>query len=405
MAWNEPGDDKKKNDPWTNSEKNTGKQSPPDLDEMLKKWQAKLSSLLGNKRQRQSGGNVAALKKNSKGANLLIVVALLVLLVIWALSGIFIVEPAERAVILRFGKYIETVGPGAHWIPRIVESYEKLNVEQVRKYPYSALMLTKDENIVSVALVVQYKVSDAFNYFFQVVNPTESLQQATASALRQVIGNTTLDDILTIGREQVRQQVYEQVTAIIDSYKAGIFVTDVAMQPASAPEEVKDAFDDAIKAQEDEQRFINQAQAYAMSVVPKAQGQAKRLEQEAIAYQQQVVLDAEGSTARYLAILPEYLKAPNVTRERMYIDTIEQVLSNTSKVYIDAQAGNNLLYLPIDKILAEQAKSGAKKITLPNSLSQANHSLPMRSRSESSNDYGYGNKDYDQTAYSLREVR
>lgn len=277
-------------------------------------------------------------------------------MLIWVLSGMFVVSPAEQSVVLLFGKYQQTLDSGPHWIPRFIESQTTLNVQKISTYSYSAQMLTQDQNIVDVAVAVQYRIDNARDYLFNVVNPTESLQQATASALRQVIGNTTLDNVLTTGRAEVRDKIKVQLQNILAIYHSGIDVTDVALQPARAPEQVKDAFDDAIKAQEDEQRFTNQAQAYAMGVVPIAQGNAKRIVQEAMAYKQQIVLQAQADVSRFLAILPTYQSAPAVTRDRIYLTTMEGILARSSKVFVDTKS-NNMIYLPLDKIHGKSAKS------------------------------------------------
>lgn len=355
MAWNEPGDNNKDKDPWSGGDKPSG---PPDLDEAVRKLQKKLRSVFsgGNGGDGDSG-------QAGKGASYGLTFVLVAILLIWFISGIFIVGPAEQAVILRLGKYTTTLGPGPHWIPRFIDSKYVVNVAKVSNFSYSSSMLTKDENIVSVSLAVQYRIDNTEDYLFKVVNPRESLQQATASALRQVIGHTTLDDILTTGREVVRQDVKKQLIAIMTMYKTGIQITDVAMQPAKAPEEVKAAFDDAIKAQEDEQRFINQAQAYARGVEPIAEGQAQRILAEANAYKQQVSLQAEGSVSQFLAILPEYLKQPRVTRERLYIDAVESVLMKTSKILVDVKGGNNMFYLPLDKLLQHSQSNDTSVIT------------------------------------------
>ena len=275
----------------------------------------------------------------------------LAVFVLWVLSGIFIVDPAEQAAILRFGRYIETVGAGPHWIPRLIESKVVLNVDRVSDYSYSAQMLTKDENLVSVALVVQYRIGDLQEYLFNVADPEESLQQATSSALRQVVGTTRLDQIITEGREAWGISVQETLIKILDGYKTGIIIVNVSPQPARAPENVQDAFDDAIKAQEDERRFKEQAQAYEASVVPIAEGNAKRVIAEAQAYAQQVVLRATGDVAEFLALLPEYVRSPKVTTERMYLDAMQQVLSQSTKIVVDGKSGN-MLYLPLDKLMS-----------------------------------------------------
>lgn len=340
MGWNGPD---KGNDPWG------GKNQPPDLDEALKRMQDKLKKIFmratdkGFVRNEPPSFNV-----NSSGGFLAIIV-LFVVVVLWGLSGIFIVDPAEQAAILRFGKYIETVGPGPHWIPRFISSKLVLNVDRVSDYSYSAQMLTKDENLVSVALAVQYRIGDLQDYLFNVSDPEESLQQATSSALRQVVGTTTLDQLITEGRDAWGSSVQEVLVKTLAIYKTGIIIVNVSPQPARAPENVQDAFDDAIKAQEDEKRFKEQARAYAARVVPIAEGNARRIFEEAKAFAEQVVLQARGETAEFLELLPEYTRAPFVMSERMYLDTMQRVLTASSKIIVDGKAGN-LLYLPLDKL-------------------------------------------------------
>lgn len=340
MGWNEP--DKEK-DPWN------GKNQPPDLDEALKRFQEKLKKALlgkggGSENSEQPG------QGNSNGFFLSMLV-LLVVFVLWVLSGIFIVDPAEQAAILRFGKYVETVGPGPHWIPRLIDSKIVVNVDRVSDYSYSAQMLTKDENLVSVSLAVQYRIGDLSAYLFNVADPEESLQQATSSALRQVVGTTTLNEIITEGREAWGINVQDSLVKILEKYKTGIVIVNVSPQPARAPENVQDAFDDAIKAQEDEKRFKEQAYAYQARVVPIAEGNAQRIIEEAQAYAQQVALRATGEVAEFLALLPEFLQSPEVTSKRMYLDTMQQVLSKSSKIIVDGRSGN-MLYLPLDKMMS-----------------------------------------------------
>ncbi|MDP1602815.1 MAG: FtsH protease activity modulator HflK [Legionella sp.] len=336
MGWNEP--DKGK-DPWS------GKKQPPDLDEALKRFQEKLKkALFGGSGQGTPGAPVSA-----KSGGLIASLVILIIFILWALSGIFIVDPAEQAAILRFGKYVETVGPGPHWIPRLIDSKIVVNVDRVSDYSYSAQMLTQDENLVSVSVAVQYRIGDLEAYLFNVADPEESLKQATSSALRQVVGTTTLDQIITAGREAWGINVQDSLIKILDTYKTGIIIVNVSPQPARAPENVQDAFDDAIKAQEDEKRFKEQAGAYKARVVPIAQGNAQRITAEAKAYAQQVVLRAKGEVAEFLAILPTYTLAPLVTSERMYLDSMQQILSKSSKVIVDGKAGN-MLYLPLDKL-------------------------------------------------------
>lgn len=350
MGWNEPGNDKE--DPW-----NGKSQQPPDLDEALKQLKSKLRKIFHkSKRGGFSNSDPNPPKLASKGEGFFISALAGLLLVLWVVSGIFIVDPAEQAVILRFGKYIKTVGPGPHWIPRLIDSKIVLNVERVSDYSYSAQMLTKDENLVSVAVAVQYRIGDLQDYLFNVANVEESLQQATSSALRQVVGTTTLDQLITEGRDAWGSNVYDSLIKILARYRTGIMVVNVSPQPARAPENVQEAFDDAIKAQEDEKRFKEQARAYAARVVPIAEGNAKRITEEAKAYATQIVLNATGEVAQFLQLLPEYERNPFVLQERMYLDTMQRVLQKTTKVVVDGRS-NSLLYLPLDKWLTTQASS------------------------------------------------
>ncbi|CAM2892212.1 FtsH protease activity modulator HflK [Legionella worsleiensis] len=358
MGWNEP---EKGKDPWK------GKNQPPDLDEALKRIHEKLKrTFFGGNSQSDnpaSGGS---------GGGLIATIVALVAFILWVLAGIFIVDPAEQAVILRFGKYVETVGPGPHWIPRIISSKVVMNVDRVMDYSYSAQMLTRDENLVAVSLAVQYRISDLQQYLFNVANPEESLQQATSSALRQVVGTTTLDQIITEGREIWGNSVQDTLVKTLDIYKPGISIVNVSPQPARAPESVQDAFDDAIKAQEDEKRFKEQAYAYAAKVIPIAEGNASRIEQEAQAYSKQVVLRAQGEVAEFLALLPQYVLAPKVMSERMYLETMQKVLSKSTKIIVDSKSGN-LLYLPLDKIMSSSTETQSNAMnTKANSADNGN---------------------------------
>ncbi|MFJ1269025.1 FtsH protease activity modulator HflK [Legionella lytica] len=344
MGWNEP--DKGK-DPWK------GKNQPPDLDEALKRLHDKLKKMFFGTAGK-SGTEPP--KTSSSNTSLIAIMVAVSAFILWALAGIFIVDPAEQAVILRFGKYVETVGPGPHWIPRLISSKVVMNVDRLLDYSYSAQMLTSDENLVSVSLAVQYRIGDLQQYLFNVANPEESLQQATSSALRQVVGTTTLDQIITEGREIWGNQVHETLTKTLEMYKTGIVIVNVSPQPARAPESVQDAFDDAIKAQEDEKRFKEQALAYAAKVVPIAEGNASRIKQEAEAFSKQVVLQAQGEVAEFLALLPQYILTPDITAQRMYLETMQMVLTKSSKIIVDSKAGN-LLYLPLDKLAKSQPEN------------------------------------------------
>lgn len=377
MGWNGP--DKGK-DSWG------GKGQPPDLDEALKRLQAKLKKMFSqasvSRKASESVSGAGNDPDGVAGGGLLAAVVLAAVFVLWALSGIFIVDPAEQAAVLRFGKYIETVGPGPHWIPRFISSTIVLNVDRVSDYSYSAQMLTKDENLVSVAVAVQYRIGDLQEYLFNVSDPEESLQQATSSALRQVVGTTTLDQIITEGRDAWGLSVQDSLVKTLARYKTGIIIVNVSPQPARAPENVQDAFDDAIKAQEDEKRFKEQARAYAARVVPIAEGNARRIFEETKAYAEQVVLRAKGETAEFLELLPEYVRSPYVTGERMYLDTMQQILSASSKIIVDGKAGN-LMYLPLDKLAINPptvASSKASVIDRVSSGSQQDNSVVLDGR-------------------------
>ncbi|MCD6044924.1 MAG: hflK [Gammaproteobacteria bacterium] len=348
MAWNQPGN-QKNNDPW--GKKPANGNDTADIDKLLKDIQDKLRRVFGKAKPKGSG------QAPDSGNGLPWGWIIGVVAVLWILSGFYIVKPAEKAVVLRMGKYIKTVGDGPHWAPRLIDRVYKVDEQHVFSYSYNADMLTKDENIVNVDIAIQYRISDARNFLFNVVDPVATLQESTASALRQVIGNTTLDQVLTSGREDVRAGVQEQLSYILKSYGVGMQVVDVALQPAKPPEEVKDAFDNAIKAEQEREQIVNQARGYQEKVIPEALGQAQRLLASAKAYKEQVVLNAQGETARFLAMLPEYRRSPGVMRERLYLGTVESVLSNTSKLFIDVNKGNQLfLNVPIDKMLGDSGE-------------------------------------------------
>jgi len=343
MAWNEPGGNGK--DPWGHR-KNDG---PPDLDEIIKKVQEKLNQWFGNQRGRSGSGQ----QGDSPGVSFTAVIVMgMVLLVVWLSFGFYIVQPAEQGVVTRFGRFLRTDGDGLHWhIPYPIEQVQKINVEQVRAVPHKALMLTQDENIVEIELVAQYRVKDAKSYLFNVVDPDKTLLQATESALRSVVGTSKMDDVLTLERDRVAADTKLLTQQILDGYDTGLIVSGVNMQNAQPPNEVQKAFEDVIKAREDEERLKNKAQAYKNEIVQRAGGEADKLRQESQAYKSQVVARAEGETQRFLSVLNEYNKSPEVTRRRLYLDTMEAVLSNTNKVIMDVKHGNNLTVLPLEQLL------------------------------------------------------
>ncbi|XQW84846.1 FtsH protease activity modulator HflK [Thalassotalea piscium] len=343
MAWNEPGN--KDKDPWNNN-KGGKNQGPPDLDDLLKDLGNKFGGIFGGK----SSGGGSGKSFSSIGISLVLIVAILV----YAFSGFYTVKEAEKGIVLRFGQYAGMVEPGLRWKWTFVDRIIPVDMETTRDLPSAGFMLTQDENVVRVEMVVQYRVVDPRNYIFSVTNADDSLSQSLDSALRYVVGHSHMDDILTSGREVVRQAVWKELESIIEPYKLGLIIVDVNFKDARPPEEVKDAFDDAIAAQEDEVRYLREAEAYARGIEPRARGRVKRMEQEALAYKQQTVLDAEGEVARFNKMLPEYQEAPEVTRKRLYIATMEKIYSNTSKVMVDVDGGNNMMYLPLDKIMQQQ---------------------------------------------------
>lgn len=355
MAWNEPGGNSNNNDrdPW-GGRRGGDRKGPPDLDEAFRKLQDSLNSMFGGRKS--SGGGATGNRRGGGFGLIAIVVA--VIAAMWLYSAIYVVDEQEQAVVLRFGKYYETVGPGLNiYFPPIDRKFQE-NVTRERAYSKQGQMLTEDENIVEVPLTVQYKITNLKDFVLNVDQPEVSLQHATDSALRHVVGSTSMDQVLTEGREQVATETRERLQRFLDNYRTGITVTQVNVQSAAAPREVQEAFDDVIRAREDEQREKNQAEAYANGVIPEARGQAQRIIEEANGYRDAVVSRAEGEAARFKALLAEYRKAPQVTRERLYLETLQEVYANTSKVLVTGDKGqNNLLYLPLDKMI--QGRSGA----------------------------------------------
>jgi membrane protease subunit HflK len=343
MAWNEPGGGK---DPWGGNRNNDG---PPDIDEALNKLKEKLGAFGGGSGSSGTGG---------AGNKSLLPAALLVLALLWGLLGVYQVDEKEQAVVLRLGEYSDTRGPGLKWNPPIIDSVTTVRTTEERQYSARGLMLTQDENIVEISLSVQYNIANAKDFVLNIRDPETSLKHATDSALRHVVGSTALDSAMSTGRDQVAEGTAQKLQELLDIYGSGINVIKINIGEARPPTEVKAAYDDVIKAREDQERLVNEAQAYSNGIIPEARGQAQRLREEANGYKSQVVSKAEGEAARFSNLLSEYSKAPEVTRERMYIDAIEEVMSNTSKVLMDAEGGNNMLYLPLDKIMQQGASAG-----------------------------------------------
>jgi membrane protease subunit HflK len=371
MAWNKPGNGNSGNkDPW--GSRRGGQQGPPDLDEIVRNIQMRLSGLFGGgRRGGGGGGRIGNLRAGGIGAGALLIAALL----LWGISGFYIVQQAERGVVLRFGKLQEVTEAGLRWhFPYPIETVKKVNVQnifaieigyrsnertgRVSRVPKEALMLTEDENIVDIEFAVQYQIKNAADYLFNVNDPEATIVQGTESAIREIVGKNTLDFVITEGRDDVAIRTQGLLQEILDRYKSGIAITTTKMQKAQPPEQVKAAFDDAVKAREDEQRFKNEAQAYANDILPRARGTAARLVQEGEGYKASVIARAGGDAQRFLQISREYAKAPEVTRERLYLEAMEYVLTNTTKVFVDQKGGNNILYLPLDQII-RQAGRGA----------------------------------------------
>lgn len=350
MAWNEPGGNSNNQDPWGGKRRGGDRKGPPDLDEAFRKLQESLNGLFGGGKKRTGGSGDGG---SSKGGGLgLLGIGLAVLAAIWLYSAVYVVDEQEQAVVLRFGKYYETVGPGLNiYFPPIDRKYLE-NVTRERAYSKQGQMLTEDENIVEVPLTVQYKITNLQDFVLNVDQPEISLQHATDSALRHVVGSTAMDQVLTEGREQMAVSIRERLQRFLDTYRTGITVTQVNVQSAAAPREVQEAFDDVIRAREDEQRSRNQAEGYANGVIPEARGQAQRIIEDANGYRDEVVSRAKGEADRFTKLVTEYRKAPEITRQRLYLETMQDVYSNTSKVLVSSKEGqNNLIYLPLDKMV------------------------------------------------------
>ncbi|MBW8182619.1 FtsH protease activity modulator HflK [Shewanella nanhaiensis] len=363
MAWNEPGN--KGKDPWGN--KNGNDKGPPDLDEVFRN----ISKRFGGGKGNGSGSSLSSFS---------LIIVLGIAIVVWGLSGFYTVKEAEKGVALRFGQYVGDVEPGLQWKATFIDEVFPVNVNTVRSIPASGSMLTADENVVLVELDVQYRVVDAYRFLFSAVDANASLREATDSALRYVVGHNKMDDILTTGRDQIRRDTWAEVERIIEPYNLGISIEDVNFLPARPPEEVKDAFDDAISAQEDEQRFIREAEAYARAIEPKARGQVQRMEQQANAYKEREILEARGKVARFELLLPQYKAAPEVTRERLYLDTMQTVMSGTSKVLVDSKSSNNMMYLPLDKLMQKsQSDARPQKVNSAASLNSSSSTLSQNS--------------------------
>ncbi len=363
MAWNEPGGNGNNQDPWSGGGGNRGggnrgggDQGPPDLDEALKKLQEKMNSIFGGKGG-GSNNNTGGSGKGSGVGTGFVLLLLVILVGGWFAMGFYTVNEQERVVVLRLGKYHDTVSPGLRWNPILIDERFPVNVTRVESKDHRALMLTEDENIVDVGMRVQYRISDPKSYILNVKDPEVSLGHAIESALRHVVGTSEMHFILTEGRAILGTQVQERLQGYLQDYGTGLVVSKVNIENTGAPSQVQAAFDDVIKAREDEQRVKNEAESYANGIVPEARGQSQRLLEEANAYREEVIARAEGQANRFTQLLSEYNRAPEVTRERLYLDTIESIMTNSSKVLMDVEGGNNMMYLPLDKIIGNSGSN------------------------------------------------
>jgi membrane protease subunit HflK len=353
MAWNEPGNQNGK-DPWGNNNRG-GNQGPPDLDQAIKQVLDKLNGMFGGGGNKDGGGS------NSQGSGGIfgIVAVLLILFLAW--KSVYTIDEQQRGVVLQLGKYDRTLDPGLRIVIPLVETVIPVNVTNVRNAEVNEEMLTQDENVVEVDLNVQYTVRDPVKFALRIEEPERSLQHAAESALRHEVGSTNLNPIMTDGRALLAENTRNRLQDYMDTYNTGINVSVVNIKEARAPAAVQAAFDDVQKANLDKERFVNEAEAYANTVIPEARGRAQRMLEEANAYKDQVIARAQGEAERFEKLLVEYNKAPQVTRERLYLDAISEVYANSSKVLVDVEGGNNMMYLPLDKLMSAQQSTSPSR--------------------------------------------
>ncbi|QOR39620.1 FtsH protease activity modulator HflK [Billgrantia diversa] len=359
MAWNEPGGGNQ-HDPWSGGGRRGGgngggggnrggNQGPPDLDEALKKFQDKLNNMLGGRGGKGGGGRGGKGGGRPRNTFALPGLLLIIALGIWGAMGFYLVDQAERGVVLRFGEFQNVVGPGLHWNPPLIDDVRMVNVTRVRSLTQTQSMLTRDENIVEVEISAQYQVASPQDFVLNVRNPQLAIENALDSALRHVVGGTAMIDILTSGREILGSSVASRLQSYLDSYGTGISLQTINIESTSAPGPVIDAFDDVIRAREDRQRTINEGIAYANAIIPTAQGQAQRLIEQGQGYRESVVAEAQGQANRFNALLVQYRNAPEIMRERLYIDAMADVFGRTPKVLVDVSEDAPLMYLPLDQ--------------------------------------------------------
>ena len=374
-----------------NKQNNNGKKpnnGPPDLDKLWQDFNQRLSRLIGGKNGGGGDSSGGGFNPDMKGAGIGVGAIAVVAFLLWLASGFFTVQEGQTGVVMTFGKYSHSTTPGFNWRwPYPIQSHEIVNVSQVRtvevgyranaknKQPKEALMLTDDENIIDIQFAVQYTLKSASDWIFNIRDPEETVRQVAETSIREIVGKNKMDFVLYEGREKVAQDTSQLMQQILDRYKAGVQITNVTMQGVQPPEQVQAAFDDAVKAGQDRERQKNEGQAYANDVIPKARGAASRLLEEAEAYSARVTANAEGDASRFKQVLTEYQKAPAVTRDRMYLDTMQQIFANTTKVMVDAKSGNNLLYLPLDKLISQSAASATSNSSAAGAADAASGSV------------------------------
>lgn len=368
MAWNEPGNNGNGNDkdPWGGGRRGGGDQGPPDIDEVIKSLTKKFNQLFGGSGSGGSSSGSGGGSGVSGGFSAGLIAGLVVVVsVIWAFLGFYIVDEAERGVVLRFGRVLDSqVQPGLHWNPPLVDEVNLVNVSELNAKTYeNRAMLTTDENIIDIAVTVQYRIQDPVKYVLAVQDPQRSLDNASESAIRHVVGGNFMDQILTTGRSALAVDIEDRLQEYMNLYQTGIVISQVNVIDAQPPDAVRPAFDDVIRAREDEQRAQNQAQQYSNQIIPEARGEAQQQIERANAYREEVIARATGDASRFSQLLTEYLKAPEVTRQRLYIEALEAVMTASSKIMVDVEGGNNMLYLPLDKIMEQNVGTGVNRNT------------------------------------------
>lgn len=384
--WGRGSNDK---DQETRQEGKKPSDGPPDLDQLWRDFNQRLNRLFGGKGGgRGSNGGGGGMPGDARSAGIGAGVIAAVIAFLWLVSGFFIVQEGQTGVVLSFGKYSHSTPPGFNWRwPYPIQQHEVVNLSQVRtvevgyrnnvrnKMPRESLMLTDDENIIDIQFAVQYRLKDASQWVFNNRDQEETVKQAAETAIREIVGKSKMDFVLYEGREKVAFDTSALMQKILDNYKIGVLVTNVTMQGVQPPEQVQAAFDDAVKAGQDRERQKNEGQAYANDVVPKARGAASRLMQESEGYRARVIANAEGEASRFSKILVEYQKAPAVMRDRMYIEAMQQIFTSTTKVMVDTKANNSMIYLPLDKLIAQTAAESAA-LQMPAPAVPATEGLP-----------------------------